>query len=140
MDSQATDEAKLQSSLLAAYALDEIKQAAQTKTSRRVADGGKVSKSSKIGELSFGFASQKFSGGGTTQFNTRNDPPGNRTGIGAGIEFGSAKYPQFPRWSGPMPKGPGSRGWFIYPTLRRIQPALIDKWEAAFTRILKEWS
>ncbi len=27
----------------------------------------------------------------------------------------------------------------IYPTLRRIQPELINKWEAAFDRILKEW-
>jgi len=33
----------------------------------------------------------------------------------------------------------GSRGWFIYPTLRRIQPELINKWEQSFDRIIKEW-
>jgi hypothetical protein len=31
----------------------------------RVAQGSRVSKSSKIGEMSFGFVSQKFSGGGS---------------------------------------------------------------------------
>ncbi len=40
-----------------------------------------------------------------------------------GIEFGSNKFKQFPAYSGRQ--GRGSRGWFIYPTLRRIQPELI---------------
>jgi hypothetical protein len=92
-----------------------------------------------LGEISFGFAGQKFSGGATTQFNTRNDAKGKRKGIGAAIEFGSNRYPQFPRWSGAMGKGAGSRGWFIYPTLRRIQPELINKWQEGFSRIIKEW-
>jgi hypothetical protein len=84
-----------------------------------------VSKSSKIGELSFGFVSQKFSGGATTK------------DLWGGTEFGSNKYKQFPVWSGT--EGRGSKGWFIYPTLREIQPDLIAKWENAFDRILKEW-
>ena len=66
------------------------------KVAQRIADGGKVKKSSLLGEIQFGFASQRFSGGATTQFNTRDDTPGNRKGIGAATEFGSAKYPQFP--------------------------------------------
>ena len=86
-----------------------------------------MSKSSKIGELSFGFVSQKFSGGGTTK------------DLWGGTEFGSNKFKQFPIWSGQSPKGAGSQGWFIYPTLREIQPDIIDKWENAFDRILKEW-
>ncbi len=54
-----------------------------------------------------------------------------------GIEFGSNKFKQFPAYSGRQ--GRGSRGWFIYPTLRRIQPELINKWEQSFDRIIKEW-
>jgi hypothetical protein len=54
------------------------------------------------------------------------------------MEFGSNKFKQFPSYSGRQ--GRGSRGWFIYPTLRRIQPELIEKWEASFDRILKEYA
>ena len=56
-----------------------------------------------------------------------------------GIEFGSNRFKQFPAFSGRAPGG-GSRGWFIYPTLRRIQPELVNKWQESFERILKEWA
>ena len=130
MDDQATEEARAQSGALAYYASEEIKATARTreksaKAVQRVADGVRVSKSSKIGEFSYGFAGQKFSGGGSTQV------------LWPGLEFGTNKFKQFPNYSGRQ--GRGSRGWFIYPTLRRIQPELINKWEAAFDRILKEW-
>jgi hypothetical protein len=121
--------------------LDEIRRIASSrgKVADRIAQGGKVSKSSVLGEIKFGFASQKFSGGATTQFNTRNDPPGQRKGIGAAAEFGSKNYPQFPRWSGPMPTGAGSRGWFIYPTIRQLQPAIIKEFEDVILEIKKEF-
>jgi hypothetical protein len=130
MDDQATDEARSQSAALAYFASEEIKQAAKTRTksgkaAQRIADGVSISKSSKIGEFRYGFARQKFSGGATTQT------------LWAGMEFGSNKFKQFPAYSGRQ--GRGSRGWFIYPTLRRIQPELINKWEASFNRIIKEW-
>ncbi len=130
MDEQATDEARSQSAALAYFASEEIKQAAKTRTksgkaAQRIADGVSISKSSKIGEFRYGFARQKFSGGATTQT------------LWAGMEFGSNKFKQFPAYSGRQ--GRGSRGWFIYPTLRRIQPELINKWEASFNRIIKEW-
>ena len=131
MDEQATDEARRQSAALAYFASEEIKQAARGRTkagavAQRVADGVSISKSSKIGEFSYGFARQKFSGGATTQT------------LWGGIEFGSNKFKQFPAYSGRQ--GRGSRGWFIYPTLRRIQPELINKWEAAYNRILDKWA
>ena len=110
------------------------------KVAQRIADGGQVKKSSLQGEIKFGFASQKFSGGATTQFNTRNDPPGNRPGIGGGYEFGSKKFPNMPPWSGPMQKGPGSRGWFIYPTVRALQPTIIKEFEEIVFNLMKEWS
>lgn len=121
--------------------LDEIRRiaASRGKVADRVAQGGKVVKTSVLGEIKFGFASQKFSGGATTQFNTRNDRPGNRIGIGAAAEFGSKNYPQFARWSGPMPKGPGSRGWFIYPTIRHLQPTIIKEFEDVILEIKKEF-
>lgn len=130
MDAAAVEEAKKESSALAEYAAGEIKQAAATRTvsgtaARRIADGVKVSKTSKVGEFSYGFARQKFSGGGTTQ------------DLLYGMEFGSNRYKQFPTRT-PV-KGKGNSGYFIYPTLRRIQPELIAKWEAAFDRILKEY-
>jgi len=131
MDEQATDEARTQSAALAYFASEEIKAAASTRTKsaaavQRVAEGVSISKSSKIGEFSYGFARQKFSGGASTQT------------LWGGLEFGSNKFKQFPQYSGRQ--GRGSRGWFIYPTLRRIQPELINKWEQSFDRILKEWA
>jgi len=130
MDEQATEEARTQSSALATYAAEEIKTTARGRTksgkvAQRVADGVSISKSSKIGEFRYGFARQKFSGGATTQT------------LWGGVEFGSNKFKQFPAYSGRQ--GRGSRGWFIYPTLRRVQPELINKWQEAFSRIIKEW-
>ena len=142
MSAIAVDETKRRVGELAQKELNEIRRiaASRGKVADRVAQGGKVKKSSLLGEVSFGFASQKFSGGATTQFNTRNDTKGNRLGIGAAHEFGSKNYPQFPRWSGPMPKGPGSRGWFIYPTIRHLQPTIIKEFEEIIMDIKKEFS
>ena len=128
MSEEATIQAKQESSALAQFAQGKIVEASGrtfNKADNRIAQGSRVSKSSKIGELSFGFAAQKFSGGATTQQ------------LWGGYEFGSNKFKQFPIWSGK--EGRGSRGWFIYPTLREIQPELIAKWENAFDKILKEW-
>ncbi len=131
MDDQANEEARIQSNALATYAAEQIKSAARGRTksgkvAQRVADGVSISKSSKIGEFKYGFARQKFSGGANTQT------------LWAGVEFGSNKFKQFPSYSGRQ--GRGSRGWFIYPTLRRIQPELINKWEAAYNNILDKWA
>jgi hypothetical protein len=128
MDEQAVAEAKGVSNGLATYLQSKITAVAQGRPNQaalRVAQGSRVSKSSKIGEMSFGFVSQKFSGGATTQQ------------LWGGYEFGSNKFKQFPVWSGR--EGRGSRGYFIYPTLRAEQPHIIAEWESAFTKILKEW-
>jgi hypothetical protein len=130
MDDQALAQAKEATSELATYVQGKIKATAATRTrnlvDNRVADGSKVSKSSKVGEISFGYAGQKLSGGGTTQQ------------VWGGVEFGSNKYKQFPVWSGR--EGRGSRGWFIYPTLRSLQPEIIKKWEESFSKIVKEYN
>jgi hypothetical protein len=128
MDEGAVTQAKAVSNGLATYVQSKIISSASgrpNKAASRIAQGSRVSKSSKIGELSFGFVSQKFSGGATTQQ------------LWGGYEFGSNKYKQFPLWSGR--EGRGSKGYFIYPTLRAEQPHIIAQWENAFTKILKEW-
>jgi len=130
MDDEALSQAKEATSELATYVQGKIKATAATRTrnlvDNRVADGSKVSKSSKVGEISFGYAGQKLSGGATTQQ------------IWGGVEFGSNKYKQFPVWSGR--EGRGSRGWFIYPTLRSVQPEIVKKWEESFSKIVKEYN
>ena len=128
MDDEAIQQSKSVSNNLATYVQGKIIGAAQSRpneASSRIAQGSRVSKSSKIGELSFGFVSQKFSGGATTQQ------------LWGGYEFGSNKFKQFPKWSGR--EGRGSRGWFIYPTLRREQPQIIAQWEAAFDKIVRKY-
>ena len=130
MTTEANDEAKRQAGALAEFAKAEVTQTANSINSRkvagRIASGSRVKKSSRIGEITYGFASQKFSGGATTK------------DIWGGSEFGSNKYKQFPVWSGR--EGRGSKGWFIYPTLRRIQPEIVSRWTASFDKILKEWT
>ena len=130
MDAEATEAAKKESSALAEFAADRIKIAATTRTvsgtaARRIAEGVKVSKTSKIGEFSYGFARQKFSGGGST------------LDLLYGMEFGSNRFKQFPNRT--PNRGRGNSGYFIYPTLRQIQPNLVAQWEEAFSKILKEW-
>jgi len=130
MDDEATDAAKRESSALARYAANEVRAYGITRTFGqavvdRITSGVKVSSTSKIGELSYGFASQRFSGGGSTK------------DLWAGYEFGSNRHRQFPRRT--PRQGRGNSGYFIYPALRKIQPELIKKWEEAFSNILKEW-
>jgi hypothetical protein len=133
MGDEAIAEARSTSNALASYAANEIKQAGygrtvSAKAVQRVVDGAKVSNTSKTGRISFGFASQRFSGGATTQQ------------LWGGLEFGdpTGKYKQFPSYSGKY--GAGSRGWFIYPTLRKIQPELTARWIDAMDKVVKKWT
>lgn len=139
MDEQSVLEAKATTGKLVEYAVDQIKQAAsdhpRPKQARRIAEGVRISKSSRIGEFSLGFAGQKFSGGATTQLNEQR---GSGRGILAGVEFGSNNLKQFQARTPAF--GPrGNKGYFIWNTLRRIQPQIIQQWEESFARIYKKW-
>lgn len=130
MGEEAVEGARQVSYEIASLAQDKIKAAGYTRTKsagavRKVVDGSTVSRSSKTGRLSFGFAGQRLSGGGTTQQ------------LWGGLEFGSDRFKQFPSWSGRF--GNGSRGWFIYPTLRAIQPELTLKWMREVNKVVKNW-
>ena len=130
MGDEAIDEARKTANGLASFALKEIKESGYrrnvaAKGTRRVVDGATVSKSSKTGLISFGFAGQRFSGGANTKM------------LWPALEFGSNRLKQFPNWSGKF--GRGSRGWFIFPTLRSIQPQLTKTWIEAVDRVVKKW-
>lgn len=130
MDDEAIDQARKVSGDLAEYATRQIQAKALTRRVaaigvQRVAEGIKVSKTSKVGEISIGFRSQKFSGGANTQM------------LWAGLEFGSNRYKQFPNRT--PREGRGNAGYFIYPTLKEIQPYIVKEWGEAFSKIIKRF-
>lgn len=132
LEEQAQEEGKRIGYELAQYAAQEVRKTALTRTVnpvavRRIADGVRVSRTSKIGELSYGFASQRFSGGGSTKT------------LWAGFEFGSNRFRQFPTRT-PRAPGRGNLGYFIHPTLRRIQPELVRQWLEGMDRVIKKWT
>lgn len=156
MDEEATKQANQVAGDLATYMVSKIKEAAPgsplPRVATRIADGATIKKKNKIGEFSLGFARQKFSGGATTQFNYA-DKGG--PGLLAGAEFGANQnklrnftkngvkmqrvgFRQFPSRS-PRFGQRGNKGYFIFPTLRAEQPAVIQQWEEAFSKIQKEW-
>lgn len=123
MSDEAIQKAKEVSNQLADKAAGKVKNYAvgsRYVASSRVADNVKVSKSSKIGEFSYGYKSQRlFSGGAST------------LDMVYGLEFGSTRFPQFPARR--------KEGYFIYPTLKRFQPEIVRDWETAFDEILQEF-
>ena len=124
MDEQAVKEAQETGGALAEFLRGKVIQKAFTRTkaasvAQGIAEGSKVSKTSKVGEMSIGFASQRFSGGGSTKE------------LWGGMEFGSKKFAQFPTWN--------PQGWFIYPALRENQNELVKQWEASFARIVERY-
>jgi len=140
MGDDAVESARKVSYEIASLAQNEIRQAGYSrdksaKAVRRVVDGATISRTSKTGRLSYGFAGQRFSGGATTQK------------LWGGLEFGSSirprkdgtvrRWEQFPQYSGRY--GAGSRGWFIYPTLRKIQPQLTLMWMKEVNNVIKNW-
>ena len=143
MDEEAQEEAKREVNALAKELTNKIQSAARSapnpNVASRVADGIKVSSTSKVGEIRIGFAQQKFSGGATTQFNLGGKGKGaGGNGLLAGAEFGSKNHPQFAPRTARFGKR-GNAGYFIYPTLRANQAEIIAKWEEAFSKIVKEW-
>lgn len=127
---EAKAEARETSNNLATYLQKQIAATADTrikgqKAINRIVSGSKVSKTSTTGEIRYGFAGQRFSGGANTQQ------------LWAGYEFGSNRFNQFPNYSGRLNRG--SRGWFIYPTLRKEQKNIVAQWTRAFNKILDKW-
>lgn len=129
MDDEATNQAKEVSGELAEMAAAKIRDYAVGSRyigSLRVANAVRIKKSSKIGEFAYGFKREKFFSGGASTLD-----------MVYGLEFGSKKYPQFPPRTAKL--NGGNAGYFIFPTLRKIQPEIVKRWEEAFDKILKEF-
>ena len=54
-----------------------------------------------------------------------------------GSETGSTKFGQFPKKS-PV-KGKGNQGYFIFPTLKRLQPRIRKDWVEAVNKVADIW-
>lgn len=139
MGDEAKDQARAVTGDLVDFVVAEIKQSAQQhprpRQATKIANGIKISKSSTVGEFGIGFASQRFSGGATTQLREGRTPT---NAILAGVEFGSDKLKQF---LGRTPRFGlrGNTGTFIWPTMRKVQPQIIKKWEESFSTIIEKW-
>jgi hypothetical protein len=57
---------------------------------------------------------------------------------GADLNLVQRTLEQFPTFSGRF--GKGSRGYFIFPTLRKIQPELTFKYIRAMNSAIREWA
>ena len=139
MGDEAKDQARAVTGDLVDFVVGEIKQSAQQhprpRQATKIANSIKISKSSVVGEFGIGFASQRFSGGATTQLREGRTPT---NAILAGVEFGSDKLKQF------LARTPrfglrGNTGTFIWPTMRKVQPQIIKKWEESFSNIIEKW-
>jgi hypothetical protein len=134
MDDEAVAQSKKMGFDLAQYLVGEIRNAARTPQELRIGATGRASKSSKIGEFSFGYARREFSGGASSARNReRQSPYGD--GILAGVEFGSNRLSNFRR----RKMGSREKGYFIFPTLTRNQKELINRWERSFAEIIKRF-
>ena len=139
MGDEAKDQARSVTGDLVDFVVGEIKQSAQQhprpRQASKIANGIKISKSSVVGEFGIGFASQRFSGGATTLLREGRIPT---NAILAGVEFGSDKLKHF------LARTPrfglrGNTGTFIWPTMRKVQPQIIKKWEESFSTIIEKW-
>lgn len=52
-----------------------------------------------------------------------------------GSEFGAWKD-----WRFPLPRTPGNRGYWLFPTVKRDQKTMADKWLAAADRVIEKWA
>jgi hypothetical protein len=58
-----------------------------------------------------------------------------------GNEFGASRYPNTNKFPSRSPKqGRGSKGWWIFPTLKEIQPDLLRQWKDDIKKITDKWA
>lgn len=137
---EAVKDASETVSKLSKFMLFKIQQTAARRgeQEQRIADKGRAKVNSLIAEIGLGYARTRFSGGGNGLWNFSED---GGPGLLAGLEFGTkGKYPQFPPSAGRAPSGRGGKGRFIYPTLRAVQPSIVEAWEEVSINVLERWS
>jgi hypothetical protein len=139
MDKESKNELKEKVKGIASWVADDIKTAASYapmyKQAQRVAQTTRANKD-RVPNITIGGSRVKFSGGAVSG------------DVLYGSEFGGDPASQsgaFPnggrRFPYPSPRrGQGSEGYWIYPTLRRLQPKITREWHEACDDVLANWT
>lgn len=147
---EANNELKTQVTAISAWTATKIQAAASLapympKQASRVADTVRPNKD-RIPNVTIGGSKRNFSGGaavgevlfgsefGAEPYLTKKK---NGSNIGANT-FGKNKGRRFPPMSPPY--NGGNEGYWIFPTLRREQPAITSAWITAVDSVLNTWS
>jgi len=149
LEKDANTELKTKVTAISAWTAVKIKAAAESapmpKQATRVATTVRPNKD-RIPNITVGGSKARFSGGavsgqvlfgsefGASEFLIK---PKNGSNLGANT-FGKNKGRRFPDMSPPL--NGGNEGYWIYPTLRKEQPAITQQWIAAVESVLNGWS
>jgi len=128
MDDIAKNDMKKIAQDLSEYMANEVRaagnRAGYPRQNRAVLETLRISKSDKI---------PNFQIGGSRRITSDRRPAGN---LIIGAEFGSNDFRFAPR----TPKeGNGNRGYFIFPTLKRLQPEILKRWLDGYKFIRDAW-
>ena len=147
---EANNELKTQVTAISAWTATKIQAAAKSAQympaqAERVADTVRPNKD-RIPNVTIGGSKRNFSGGaavgevlfgsefGAEPYLTKKK---NGSNIGANT-FGKNKGRRFPPMSPPY--NGGNEGYWIFPTLRKEQPAITSAWTTAVENVLNNWS
>ena len=138
MDKESKTDLKEKAKGIAGWVAEDIKTAAtyapMYKQATRVAQTVRATKD-RVPSVSIGGAKGKFSGGAVSgdvlygsEFGA--DP----TSVNGGFPNGGRRFPY------PSPRqGRGNAGYWIYPTLRAVQPRIAREWHEAVDKVLRNW-
>ena len=130
LEKEASTDLKTKVTAISAFNGAKIQAAAKSPQSQRVAQTVRPNKD-KIPNITIGGAKARFSGGAVSGQ------------VLFGNEFGSENRNfnggrRFPMMSPPL--NGGNEGYWIFPTLRKEQPAITQAWIAAVDSVLNGWS
>jgi hypothetical protein len=150
MTDEANKELKTQVTAISAWTATKIKAAASTarympKQASRVADTVRPNKD-RVPNITVGGSKKNFSGGAAagevlfgSEFGAEPYLARRKNGSNLGANtFGTTKGRRFPPMSPPL--NGGNEGYWIFPTLRREQPAITSAWTRAVENVLENWS
>lgn len=146
MDSESQKQLKDEVASISAWTATQIKHAASDtpypKQSERIAESIKFNRD-RVPNVTIGGSKGRFSGGSA-------GAKGGRSGdVLFGNEFGAyptsegGRFPnggrRFPFRTPIAPSGKGNTGYWIFPTMRSIQPELSRRWWTAADKIFRHW-
>jgi hypothetical protein len=147
---EANTELKSQVTAISAWTATKIQAAASLapympKQASRVAQSVRPNKD-KIPNITIGGSKKNFSGGAAvgevlfgSEFGAEPYLTKKKNGSNLGANsFGKNKGRRFPPMSPPL--NGGNEGYWIFPTLRREQPAITNAWIEAVDSVLNNWS